>query len=199
MKSVVKDSGFTLIELLMSIAAVSIFTVAAYAVMAPLSKSYTTQDVSIGVQQTVRMAVEYIVQDIRLAGLDPLGSAGAGLEEANSTSIQFTMDRVPEGEQEANGVIENDNLERITYYYDAGSETLRYRLYAGAPVQTSQTLVENVTNFRLRYFDSNGNVTSDLNEIVFIEVFLAMEEQAGLEGKVERSYTTRVRCRNLGI
>jgi type IV pilus assembly protein PilW len=185
--------------MLISLAAISIFMVAAYAVLSPLTRSYTAQDVAVGVQQTVRMAVEYIVQDLRLAGLDPLGSAGAGLEEANATSVQFSLDRVREGEQEANGVIENDNLERITYFYDVGAKTLRYRLYSGAPVQTSHTLVENVTNFRLRYFDSDGNVTSILEDIVFIEVFLAMEEEAGLEGTVERSYSTRVRCRNLGI
>jgi prepilin-type N-terminal cleavage/methylation domain-containing protein len=86
--------GFTLIEVLVTIAMISIFSAAAMAVLIPLSRSYTATDVASSAQQVVRMAVEVMANDIRLAGLDPLDQADAGLQEANATSIRFTCDRV---------------------------------------------------------------------------------------------------------
>jgi len=68
----VRASGFTLIEVLVTIAMVSIFMAASMAVLIPLSRSYTATDVASSAQQVVRMAVEVIASDIRLAGLDPL-------------------------------------------------------------------------------------------------------------------------------
>lgn len=202
------QSGFTLIELLVTIAMISIFTVAAMAILISLNRSYTTTDVASSAQQVVRMAVEVIANDIRLAGLDPLqqlkgtDSSGlplAGFQEADATSVRFTCDRVPDGEDEANGTIDDDNFENINYYYEAATESLNLRLYAGAPVQTTQQLVNNVTNLRFRYFDEDGNETGDLEEIRSVQISMTVEEDAGTEGTVERSYTTRVLCRNLGL
>ena len=192
-------SGFTLIEVLVTIAMLSIFMAAAMAVLIPLSRSYTATDVASSAQQVVRMAVEVMASDIRLAGLDPLQQAGAGLEEANATSIRFTCDRVADGEEEANGEIDNDNFENIQYYYEASTRSLNLRLYSGAPVQTTQQLVNNVRNLEFRYFDEAGLVTSDLDLIRSVQISMTVEEDAGQSGTVERSYSTRVLCRNLGF
>ncbi|MGD9330775.1 MAG: prepilin-type N-terminal cleavage/methylation domain-containing protein [Desulfobacterales bacterium] len=194
-------AGFTLIELLITIAMISIFAAAAMAVLIPLSRSYTTTDVASSAQQVVRMAVEVMANDIRLAGLDPLKQADAGIEEANATSIRFTCDRVNvgAGDTEANGEIENSNFENVQYYYEAATESLNLRLYSGAPVQTTQQLVENVSNLEFRYFDQDGNITAELNDIRSVQISMTVEEEAGAEGPIERSYSTRVLCRNLGI
>jgi type IV pilus assembly protein PilW len=200
-------SGFTLIEVLVTLAMMSIFMAAAMAVLLPLSRSYTATDVASSAQQVVRMAVEVMANDIRLAGLDPLqqlqgtdasGLPLAGFQEAGATSVRFTCDRVPEGEEEANGTIDNSNFENINYYYEAATQSLNLRLYSGAPVQTTQQLVNNVTNLRFRYFDRDGNETGDLDEIRSVQISMTVEEDAGTAGPVERSYTTRVLCRNLG-
>jgi prepilin-type N-terminal cleavage/methylation domain-containing protein len=201
------EAGFTLVEVLVTIAMIGLFMAASMAVLIPLSRSYTTTDVASSAQQVVRMAVEVIANDIRLAGLDPLqqlqgtdasGAPLAGFQEANATSVRFTCDRVPDGEDEANGEIDDDNFENINYYYEAATQSLNLRLYAGAPVQTTQQLVNNVTNLRFRYFDEDGNETSELDEIRSVQISMTVEEDAGTEGTVERSYTTRVLCRNLG-
>jgi len=202
-RSEIKDNrtaGFTLIEVLVTIAMISIFSAAAMAVLIPLSRSYTATDVASSAQQVVRMAVEVMANDIRLAGLDPLDQADAGLQEANATSIRFTCDRVNvvAGDTEANGEIDNDNFENINYYYEPATESLNLRLYSGAPVQTTQQLVNNVTNLEFRYFDEAGLVTGDLDLIRSVQISMTVEEDAGKSGTVERSYTTRVLCRNLG-
>lgn len=204
-----RTSGFTLIEILVAIAMLSIFTAAAMAVVIPLSKSYTTTEVASSAQQVVRMAVEVIANDIRLAGLDPLQQLQgvdannlplAGFQEANATSVRFTCDRVADGEEEANGEIDSSNFENINYYYEAATESLNLRLYSGAPVQTTQQLVNNVTNLRFRYYDDEGNEigAADLEEIRAVQISMTVEEDVGTEGTIERSYTTRVLCRNLG-
>jgi type IV pilus assembly protein PilW len=203
-----RTSGFTLIEVLVTIAMISVFMAAAMGVLIPLTRSYTTTDVASSAQQVVRMAVEVMASDIRLAGLDPLqqlqgldanGLPLAGFQEASATLIRFTCDRVPDGEEEANGKIDDSNFESVSYYYEAATQSLNMRLYSGAPVQTSQQLVNNVTNLRFRYFDEEGNETGDLDEIRAVQISMTVEEDAGAEGTVERSYTTRVLCRNLGI
>ena len=203
-----RSLGFTLIELLVAIAMFSLFSAAAMAILVPLSRSYTATDVASSAQQVVRMAVEVIANDIRLAGLDPLrqlqgldsnGLPKAGFQEAGATSVRFTCDRVADGEDEANGEIDDSNFENINYYYDAGAQSLNLRLYAGAPVQSTQELVNNITNLRFRYYDEDGNETSDLQLIRAVQISMTVEEDAGIEGTVERSYTTRVLCRNLGI
>lgn len=203
-----RNSGFSLIEVLISIAMVSIFIAAAMAVLVPLSRSYTATDVSSSAQQVVRMAVEVMASDIRLAGLDPTrqlqgtdasGLPLAGFQEAGATSIRFTCDRVVDGDDEANGTIDNDNFENINYYYEAATQSLNLRLYSGSPVQTTQQLVNNVENLRFRYFDEDGNETGNLNEIRSVQISMTVQEDAGTEGTIERSYTTRVLCRNLGI
>jgi type IV pilus assembly protein PilW len=201
-------SGFTLIEVLVSIAMLSIFSAAAMAILIPLSRSYTTTEVASSAQQVVRMAVEVIANDIRLAGLDPLrqlqgldgsGLPLAGFQEAGATSVRFTCDRVADGEEEANGTIDDSNFENITYYYEAATQSLNLRLYAGAPVQTSQQLVNNISNLRFRYYDEDGNETGDLQAIRAVQISMTVEEEVGTEGTIERSYTTRVLCRNLGV
>lgn len=201
------EGGFTLIEILVTIAMISIFIAASMTVLIPLSRSYTATDVASSAQQVVRMAVEVIANDIRLAGLDPLqqlqgtdasGLPLAGFQEASATSVRFTCDRVLDGDEEANGQIDDDNFENINYYYEAATQSLNLRLYSGAPVQTTQQLVNNVTNLRFRYFDQDGNETGDLEEIRSVQISMTVEEDAGNEGTVERSYSTRVLCRNLG-
>jgi type IV pilus assembly protein PilW len=193
------SSGFTLIEVLVTIAMISLFMAAAMAVLVPLSRSYTTTDVASSVQQVVRMAVEVMANDIRLAGLDPMQQADAGIEEANATSIRFTSDRVPEGEEEANGEIDDGGFEHLNYYFDASDNTLRLALLSpDGTVRQMQRLVENVNNLRFRYFDQAGNETGDRDEIRSVQISMTVEEPAGMDGTVERSYSTRVLCRNLG-
>jgi len=188
-------AGFTLIELLVAICMLSLLMAAVISVMVPLRRSYTTQEVAAGAQQSVRMAMEYMVNDLRLAGLDPSQQAHTGFEQAIATSVQFTSDRVPEGATESNGTIDDDNYERLAYYWNVDDNSLRLRLYNSQ----EQTLVNNVTGLRFRYFDENGNETADLTEIRSVQISLTVQEPAGRDGIVERSYSTRVRCRNMGV
>ena len=49
------------------------------------------------------------------------------------------------------------------------------------------------------YFDADGNTTATLTDIRSVGISLTAEAPAGRDGTVERTYTTRVRCRNLSL
>ena len=66
------DAGFSMIEVLLVLGAIAIVFGAIYAGFERLNRSYTAENVKAGTQQSVRIGVEMMVQDIRLAGLDPL-------------------------------------------------------------------------------------------------------------------------------
>jgi type IV pilus assembly protein PilW len=194
-----RQDGFSLIELLISLGILSLFMVAIYTILLSQTRSYTTQEVAAGAQQSARIAMEFLVNDLRLAGLNPLKTANTGFESALTTSFRVTSDRVAPGDFEANGQIDNDNFERITYFYNAVSDRLEQRLYEGTPFQDTQTLIENVSGLSFRYFDQDGAETDQLTEIRSVEIVLSVREPAGLDGMVSRTYNTRVRCRNLGL
>jgi type IV pilus assembly protein PilW len=86
------DKGFTLIELLISLAIFSVVTAGiAFAYQTQL-RSYYTQREIIEIQQNLRAAMYLIERELKLAGLDPTGKAGAGIATANSDTISFSMD-----------------------------------------------------------------------------------------------------------
>ncbi|UCD79682.1 MAG: prepilin-type N-terminal cleavage/methylation domain-containing protein [Desulfobacterales bacterium] len=184
-------AGFTVIEVLMVMAILSIAFGTIYKSFEQLNRSYTTENVKAGIQQGARIAVELMVQDIRLAGLDPLGTANAGFAAGISAElpttnwIEFTTDVNFDGDVDT-----ADDFENIKYEL-VGSE-LKQTNHLG-----TETMLDNVTNLTFTYLDSDDQTTTDINEIRSVIVSLTMEKPAGRAEPVSRTYTTKVRCRNL--
>ena len=178
------SAGFTMIEMLMALAIFSIAFGTIYKSFEHLNRSSTTENVKAGTQQGARIAVDFMVQDIRLAGLNPLGTPGIGLQAISPDSIQFTMDANFDGD-------DDDTFEDITYAL-TGSGTLMQTNHLGAEV-----LIDNVTSLNFTYLDTDDQTTSDLDEIRSVIISLTMQRPAGRDGEISRTYTTRVRCRNL--
>ena len=126
-----------------------------------------------------------MIQDIRLAGLKPLGSPGIGIQAISPNSIRFTMDSNFDGDDE-------DTYEDITYAFNAAIGTLMQTNHLG-----DEVLIGNMTDLNFTYLDSADQTTSDLDEIRSVVVSLTMQRAAGRDGEVSRTYTTQVRCRNL--
>lgn len=173
------EKGFTLVEILIAMALVALFMGGLLAMFAGFTKSYTTENVKVDVQQVVRGGVEHMVPHIRMAGFGPMEQAeppvptidqhpqdndgyGIGIKYAARHKIRFTADL------DKNGVIDNEddsgpatnNQERITYEYfpNENGGTLKRILYEGSTFSASKTepIVSNVTGFSFRYFDEYG-------------------------------------------
>jgi prepilin-type N-terminal cleavage/methylation domain-containing protein len=193
------SGGFSLVELLVAMAIASIVMAAIYSVYASLTRSYTTQNVAADVQQVMRAGIDFMAEDIMIAGLDPTRTADATIEVANSTNIRFTADR------NMDGVIEDSNFERITYLYVPAAKRLDQCLYEGTGSADWDTFIDNVTNLTFTYLDANGNDLgnpvpgANLADIRTVVITMTVQEPAGRGGPVNRTYTTRVRCRNIGL
>ncbi|UCF92796.1 MAG: prepilin-type N-terminal cleavage/methylation domain-containing protein [Desulfobacterales bacterium] len=187
--------GFTLFEMVVAMAVMAIAIQAIVAVWTAYSHSYTVESVVADVQQSVRAALGLIEDDIRMAGLDPTGSAAAGIDQASlgATNLQFTSDRNGDGD------IDEANYERITYFYNNADKRLDQILFQGTPSETSpQALIDNVSNFAFTYLDEDGAPTFTADEIRTVLITLSVRAPAGRGETVTRTMRSRINCRNLG-
>ena len=195
--------GFSLIELSVALAIMSVVSLAIYSVFSVSSRSYTTQGVTADVQQSVRAAMEVILQDVRTAGLDPTASGNFGIELAEVTKLRFTSDSIDAGLGDFNGELDDANSERITYVLQ-GTQ-LNQILYETTGSEDSQSLISDVQTLTFTYFDADGTDLGSpvpalqLADIRTINVSITVEEPAGIDAPVSRTLTKQVKCRNAGL
>jgi type IV pilus assembly protein PilW len=198
-----EKKGFSLIELLVAMVIMSVVSLAIYSLFAVNSQSYTTQAVTADVQQSVRAAMEVMLQDIRAAGLDPTSSGNFGIELAETAKLRFTSDSIDAAINDFNGVLDDTNSERITYVLQ-GSQ-LDQILYETTASADTEPLISDVQNLTFTYFDADGNdlgspvPTLQLEDIRTINVSITVEEPAGRDVSVSRTLTKQVKCRNMGL
>jgi len=190
------QNGFSLIELVVGLGVAAIAMAAVVSVFTTLTRSYTTQNASANVQQIVRAGVDYMAQNIRMAGLNPVNIPDVGIVAATPTTIEFTVDR------NLNGVIDESDDEHMVFDFISAERRINQGLYIGTGSQNWNSLVNNVSNLVFNYFDEAGNdlgVTPDLAEIRSVGIILTVAQPSGQRGNIDRTYSARVRCRNLGL
>ena len=202
-------AGFSLIELLMALATSMIVLAAIYSVFTITNKNCTTQNVAANVQQSLRSAIGLMARDIRLAGLDPIGTDGFGIEYAAQTKIRFTQDSIDAGSGAFNGIVDETNFEQITY--DLQGNQIIQTLYETASSPNSAVLIRNITNLNFAYLDAANNDLIDyglapprvpddrLADIRSVEILVTIQEPAGRHEPVSRTLTRKVDCRNQGF
>jgi type II secretion system protein J len=198
-------SGFTLIELMIAMAIAILSLGVIYKVFASVQKTSTNNEVNARVMQSLRTSIDLMESDIRMAGLDRFGAAAAGVEVATASNLRFTADRNMDGVINAadlsDGLQEQD-LERITYSYDANNKRLRQCLSEGS-TNAWDTVAENVENFSLKYFDADNILIPfpiiDNTLIRFVEVSITVSQPAGISGDLSRTITKRIYCRNMAM
>lgn len=184
--------GFSLLELVVGLAIASVAMLAVISIFTTLTRAYTTQNAFASVQQVARAGVEYMAQNIRMAGLNPKNIDGIEILSATPTSIEFKLDR------NLNGEIDLLAQEHMAYSYDDEDNEVGEAVDGKAAYK----FIENVLDLTFIYLDQNGadlGDTPDLAEIRTVEIFLTVAQQAGRDRWVNRTYSTRVNCRNLGL
>ena len=184
--------GFTLVEVMVSIAILSILFGTIYRTFDVFTRSYAKENVKAGVQQKTRIGIDLMARDIRLAGLDPLGSANAGFNAANtnSTSIQFTADLNYDGDLD-------DPFEDIRYFLN-GNQLQQTADLGTGPV--TDTLLDNVIGLTFTYLNETDTPLAEpvaTDEIRTVLISLTLQREAGRDEPISRTYTSRIRCRNL--
>ena len=193
--------GFTLVEMLVALAVASIVLAVIFGVYAGLMRSYTTQNVAAEVQQAVRAGIDYMAEDIMMAGFNPRAGSFIAFEEAGSTRIRVRFDRNSDLEEVT------PDFQDIAYEYNAGDNRVD-QTEAGS----TQAYIDNVTDLTFIYRNAAGEdlindlgkpdpLSSDLDraEIRTVEISITVQEPAGRGKMVNRTYATRVGCRNMGL
>jgi type IV pilus assembly protein PilW len=194
--------GFSLIELMVAIAMACIVLTAVYSLHAALTKSYTTQNAAADAQEAMRAGVDLMAEDILMAGFDPMRTGLFGFLAADPISVHFTSDR------NMNGAIDASDLEEIRYFWN-GTQLIQ-ELYGATA--TDDVLADNVTGLTFTYYDGAAAPAqlvptfpatqldaAQMAAIRTIRVSMTVQAPAGRDKRVERTYTTQFRVRNLDL
>ncbi len=184
------NKGFTLAELVLALGIMLLILAGIISLFTSLNRTYTTQNVAAGVQQVARAGIDIMTRNIRMAGLNPLNLNPIGIVQAAPNSIRFQYDT------NGSGTIATDADEDIAYLLNANNQLIRQ---LNGDSGSNRSLVDNVSDLTFRYLDAEDLETNNLNAIRTVEVSLTVEEPAGRDQVLSRTYATRVICRNLSL
>lgn len=191
------NEAFTLVELMVALAITTVLVMGTVAVADFSTRSYRAQERVADAQQGVRAAVDMMVREIRMAGLQPQGlsqgpigppSIASGLLTSTATQLRVTAD------YNMNHTIDNSGIEEVTYTYNAGAGTLTRTTNPSFGNADTQTLLTNVSACSFTY------PTTDT-----VVVTITVQDRAGGSvavaggGVFNRTFTTRIYCWNLGL
>jgi hypothetical protein len=112
------------------------------------------------------------------------------------------MDGVINETDLSDGINEAD-LERITYSYDAATKRLRQCLSEGTPSASWENVAVHVENFQLQYFDENENLLSfpitDFSLIRSVTISLTIRQPAGFNREIVKTLSKKIFCRNMSM
>jgi type IV pilus assembly protein PilW len=179
MRKSAKDTrGFTLIELLIAMTTGIVVLSGIYAAYNSQQKIYSKDQLIVDAQQEVRAVALFMIREIRLAGMDGKGTAGAGFLVAGPHSIQFTMDRDDDGNV-------TDPDEDIAYGFSvvADADTNGFADTGAAPIKRfavgNEDIAEDIHSIgfayafdddedgELDFVDGNGNGLFDIGEEIW--------------------------------
>lgn len=188
------NAGFTLAELVLTMGVMLIALSAMISLYTSLSRMYTTQGVAAGVQQVARTGIDIMTRNIRMAGLNPLNINPIGIVQAETEYLRFQYDTNGSGTIATNAT--GAKNEDLAYLLNGNNQLIRQ--LNGKP-SSNESLVDNVSDLTFKYLDADDMETNDPDAIRTVEVSLTVEEPAGRDKVLSRTYSTRVICRNLSL
>ncbi|MCF8068777.1 MAG: prepilin-type N-terminal cleavage/methylation domain-containing protein [Desulfobacterales bacterium] len=195
------DQGLTLLEMLISMSAFVIIMAVLSGSFITFSKSSTTESVRAGLQQEIRSGLNIMIYDIRHAGLDPfrvddtgdLDSRPYGITKAETGTISLVSDKNLDDSVNTTDV-DNTGFEEISYFLSG--DNIIQRVNGDASGASDLIVMNNVDNLSFTYYDDEGDLTTDENEVNTVEVSITLDQQAGSGPEVSRTLATRVNIRN---
>ncbi len=183
------QKGITLIEMVVAMAIAAVIGGIVFSVFLNMNRTVIDQNSVVDVQSAGRNAMGSMVRILRETGLDPLGTADAGVEIATATKLRMTRDA------NLNGVIEDGLQERITFEFSGGS--LRRGYDEGTASESWTTMSDDVLNLTFTYLDAENDPVTDPFKVRVIIFNLTLRDDKSGGGNFTRSLTTTVQGRNL--
>lgn len=182
--------GFSLVELLTALAISSVVVASMYGAFVRQQRVSTQQEQTTEARQNARLSMDAMLEEIREAGFDPGGFAGAGVKEADATHIRFTRDLNCNGSLASSAPKRNvtDNTsEDIAYVLNTTTQVLGRRGYLDDQLSGgTQPVASNIIGLNFCYILStnlSGSCTSnpglsDLPNIRAVQIALTARATA---------------------
>jgi type IV pilus assembly protein PilW len=185
--------GFTLVEVLVALALTGIVMAGIYSAYYSQQKSYVVQESTAVLQQNLRAAMYLMEREIRMAGCDPQGSAGAGIINAGANTLNFSEDIGDGAGGNPNGVA-TDTGENITYAL-SGTNLTRTAGGGGA-----QTVAENIQSVNFVYLNASGTpIAQPIAATDLVNIRSVQINMIATDSNQTRVLASLVKCRNLGL
>lgn len=201
------EGGFTLAELLVAVAIIGLVLAGLLGMLMTGQTSYQVGSNQVEAQQSIRLALDRVVNEIRNAGYCPTCGTGTTPFEAitSASATGFTIQNDWNGDWNGSSGISsspvtdpdgNTRGEQIVYAVSGGALTRQEVGIDGSAV----TLASGITSATFTYLDKDGNVTATPSEIRRIDITVTAQPQvqpaATQQGRVQVTMTDSVRLRN---
>jgi prepilin-type N-terminal cleavage/methylation domain-containing protein len=156
--SALTTRGFSALELIVAMGVAGIFSGVLYTFYHFHTYALRAQEIGLGLREGSRLALDFLVREIPLAGARPVrGSPCEGFErltEATEQRIVLQYDYRASGVGSFPDGCPDDPNERIVYTYDSSTQVLKRGTGGGPP----QPFINDVPpdGFLIRYFDREG-------------------------------------------
>lgn len=155
-----EKNGFTLVELMVAMVVASLVLTAVVSAYQLQVRSKNTQEVLTDMNETTRVALEVMINEIRSARLDPTTLANARFMIADTDQIRFSMDIGDGASFDSDGDIDDAN-EQVDYALTGTGHLGRTTagadgVFDGSDIQ--QPLARNVDALNFVYLDAQNNV-----------------------------------------
>jgi type IV pilus assembly protein PilW len=142
-----KEMGFTLVELLAVIFLSGVILAAIYSLFISQHVAFSAQEQMTEMNQNLRVSMDQMSREIRLAGYRNYASTFNGIATAQPTTIRILADLNQDGDT-------LDENEDITYSYDASTMQI-WRNSSGLPI------ADHITSLSFTYTLADGTTTSN--------------------------------------
>ena len=188
MRAVRSNQGFTLVELLVTLVVSGVVLAGICSTFYSQQTAFLNQEQIIAMQQNLRVAINNMEREIRMAGHDPNGDAGAGIVTANATSIRIAQDLTGNGGTGDPDKDVGDPGENITYsLQDAdgdGDMDLVRNDHNGAGIQM---IAEDIDALNFVYLNQNGLPTTLLADIRSVQITVLAKTGLPSRGYVNKT------------
>lgn len=168
--------GFTTVELLVALSIMGVIGAGLVVLWSGQNRAYSRQADALVAIQAVQAGVDLWAREIRSAGLDPRGSADAGLTAMATDSVGWTADLNGDGDADDFG---RGGDEAVLYLFRPESATLFRRANGFA-----SPVVEGVDSLAFRYLDRFGRDTGNPALVALVELDLRFEGAGGVGGRI---------------
>ncbi len=192
MNHIEQNRGFTLIELLVAMTLSAIALASVYSAYTSQQQAHIVQEDVVEMQQNMRVAVYFMVKELRMAGYDPHGDSGAAITTADPTTCTFTLvadddDVNNDGDADTDEPGELSTIEYSLFDDGGDGDTDLGRRVDGAAVLGA--IAENIENIEFYYTLADGTQTLDPNPTQHDSIRTVQVTILARTGRSRRNYT----------